>query len=127
MKKILLIVFLFVYTFTSVGYEISIHFCNGEISSVDVTTLPNKTPNCGCDENFELDYCCQTTSKHFQLDDEQKNSAAPNITTEKIFEYLIPVEKNTFETENIFFLSFNSDTSPHLTTSFQKLYCAYLI
>ncbi|MSQ78804.1 MAG: hypothetical protein EXR21_03890 [Flavobacteriaceae bacterium] len=70
MKRILLIVSLFAYLLSTVGIDVQIHYCDGELSQV---TFVGSDANCGCED--EDDDCCENEHYHFKNQTEHKTAS----------------------------------------------------
>ena len=70
------------YLFVSVGIGYNMHFCGGNLSSVDLYT---KTSACCCDEDAEMaNNCCNDESSFFQFTPHQKLADNTNISVKEI-------------------------------------------
>ena len=58
MKKILAILIMLMYGFSSTGMTISLHYCCGKLKSIDWTVPKHK--NCGHQKNMGGKPCCET-------------------------------------------------------------------
>ena len=69
MKKFLIAILAIVYLAVSSGVAMSIHYCMGKISSVDLMHSSDKCSNCGMKKS---DGCCKDEFKIVKLSDSHK-------------------------------------------------------
>ena len=71
MKKFLIAILAIVYLTVSSGVAMTIHYCKGKISSVDLLTHSDKCGKCGM-KNKDKNGCCKDEFKIVKLNDSQK-------------------------------------------------------
>lgn len=82
MKVFSSIFFSIFYLFVSVGIGYNMHYCGGNLSSVDLYT---KTSACCCDEDAEMaNNCCDDENSYFQFTSDQKLAERTSITVTEI-------------------------------------------
>ena len=69
MKKILIAILALVYLTVSSGFAMTIHYCMGKVSSVDLMHNTNKCGKCGMKTSAG---CCKEEFKIFKLNDSHK-------------------------------------------------------
>ena len=83
MKKLVVIFFLVIYGFASIGATVHTHYCMGEY--VGTSLLENeggKCGKCGMKESTKKNGCCNDEHKEFKLKtDHQKGSVADFVKT----------------------------------------------
>ena len=78
-SSILSVVF---YLLVSIGIGYNVHYCGGNLSSVD---LYAKSSACCCDEDMEMaNNCCVDESSYFQFTSDQKLAERANISVQEI-------------------------------------------
>ena len=127
MKKFITSLILFFYTVFGSGFVITTHFCAGEVSSINLNKPLGEKPNCGCDENFEMDFCCKDEFKNFKIENEQKKIKEQSFS----FDNKLDVSKKIFLIQNYYLanlqftdLDFFHPPNKHTT---QQINCSFLI
>ena len=89
MKKLLAIVVLLMYGFSSTGMSISLHYCCGKLKSIDWTVPKHKS--CGDTQNMGGKPCCETKlissndNSDQDLSQDVLKPAPPDLIEPKIF------------------------------------------
>lgn len=95
MKKVLIATLAIIYLTVSSGVSMTIHYCMGKVSSVELLTHTEKCGKCGMKTNSG---CCKDEVKVFKIDDSHKL-----ITNDiKIFTPVSIVNNSTIFFEPIF-------------------------
>jgi hypothetical protein len=100
MKKITAIFLTCFYLFASVGVAVNVHYCGGELESVELVT---KTAKCCCGDAEVLSMCCDDETFYVQLDKEDKLSSGFSYS----FEQLQAIVSHSPTIENPIFLKNN--------------------
>jgi len=61
MKKIAIIVLMFLYLIPAIGVSATVHYCVSKLSSI--TFIDNGEPKCGCNEKAMKKNCCNEFRK----------------------------------------------------------------
>lgn len=70
MKKLLQILFIFIYLLPTVGLTVAYHFCGDTLVSASIASAnAGKEPSDCCGEDQDDDTCCHTQFKSYKLDD----------------------------------------------------------
>lgn len=68
MNRIGAFLFIGLYLLTSAGLTVNVHYCLGQLDSIQVFAPP---PHCCCDDVPGMIGCCDNETYFFQLDEEQ--------------------------------------------------------
>ena len=71
MKIAFSIFVLSVYFAVTLGITVTLHFCGGTLTSVQVLTGSSKNDACSCDNESSADGCCKTEVKSIHFNDDQ--------------------------------------------------------
>lgn len=71
MKKITVILLMFLYLIPAIGITVSAHYCGGRLSSVSLNPF-DTSHKCSCGSKKMKKDCCKDVVNTFELDDEQK-------------------------------------------------------
>lgn len=85
MNKVLIILFSAYYMLASVGVAINVHYCAGEVSSIDVLS---KKSLCCCESDGQRSSCCDDETLFFQMDDEQQFFQSSKMNFEQSFKMI---------------------------------------
>ncbi|MEM7659622.1 MAG: hypothetical protein AAF399_26135 [Bacteroidota bacterium] len=72
MNRIAAILLMGLYLLTSTGLTVNVHYCLGQIDSIQVFAPP---PHCCCDDFPGMRGCCDDETFFFQLDEDQITSS----------------------------------------------------
>jgi hypothetical protein len=132
LKKLGIILLMFIYGVTTVGATVHLHFCMDKFIGWDLSQTQNNTcSKCGMKESATKKGCCKDEVKQLKIDtDHQKSSAA--IFVSVFHPPIINAVPSLFEfTKAVFDENSNSiNYSPPLLPTIQKLtvlYCTYRI
>ena len=70
MKKIILILVLFLYLIPSIGITVSAHYCSGKLSGISFGSQKQKT--CGCKVGSVRKSCCEDVVLSMKIKDDQQ-------------------------------------------------------
>ncbi len=82
------------YFVLTVGIAISVHYCQGEVESVNITS----ESSCCCGVMENMADCCSDTEFQLQLDIDQFFSSSPKIQFENTFIDFPVIDKNSIQT-----------------------------
>ena len=87
MKKMFIIILILVYSFPTIGFSCTIHYCGGQFSSMSLGF--SNTKSCGCDPKFEKKGCCDNKTITFKNDSKhQKTEQFKVAKTELVVEQI---------------------------------------
>jgi hypothetical protein len=125
MKKLLVAILAIVYLAVSSGVAMSIHYCMGKISSVDLMHTGDKCSKCGMKKT---DGCCKDEFKIVKLSDSHKLiSNEINISTPVA---IIENASSLFDAQaysSVSQLHYNNHSPPPPDVSLNILYCVFRI
>lgn len=76
MKRFTIILFTAFYASLSLGFDLNLHYCGGQLSGVSVAI---QAPTCCCDGEQGLSDCCKDAQLSIQMDVDQVNMANPGF------------------------------------------------
>jgi hypothetical protein len=82
MKKLLVIMLMLVYGFSSTGMTLQLHYCCGKLKSVELA--PVKDPGCGNKHKMGSKPCCETKNIN-------SKSKSDQVSTQLVYKVLNPV------------------------------------
>ncbi|QQS28964.1 MAG: hypothetical protein IPM47_19355 [Sphingobacteriales bacterium] len=109
MKKIAVILLMFLYLIPAIGVTISTHYCGGKVTSVSFNPFDTKH-KCPCGSKKMKKNCCKDETTTFKLEDEQRK-------TQQVFCNFIKIKISDFQPALTSNLTFNY-RSPLLFTEF---------
>jgi len=80
MKKLAAILFSVFYLVATVGVAVNVHYCHGEIQSVEIFTGEN---SCCCGDKANTNTCCQIDSQLIQFENETASTSNFRLTIEE--------------------------------------------
>ncbi len=133
MKKIIVLLLLFVYTITTIGATLHLHYCMGKyVGWSFFENHNNECGKCGMKEDEKKKGCCKDENKTFKLNADHQKSSVPDFSflTNTIFitvpiNYFVFAKKTITEDKNNF-KNYRPPPNIH-TNSLQVLYCSFLI
>lgn len=90
MKQVTVILFSLFYLLTTVGFSLNVHYCGGNISTVNLVS----EPSCCCSSEKDADNCCDDEVIRIQVDDVQNNTPSQRIDI-TLFSTIVTVIYNT--------------------------------
>ncbi|MGQ7869561.1 HYC_CC_PP family protein [Sunxiuqinia sp. sy24] len=90
MKKLVSIVFSIFYLTLTIGLAVNVHYCQGELESVDLYAVND---SCCCGDTSPDQSCCQNEARFFKLDHEPRLVTSPRLEVESLVIDLLPVEQ----------------------------------
>lgn len=131
LKKFVTILLLIVYSTTSIGATVHLHFCMDKFVGWNLTHNENeKCGKCGMKEDATKKGCCKDEHKQLKIDSDQKSSSVASFM--EVFQVPIllqPLYNYNFQ-ENKFKKVTNTYFHPPPLLPIQKLnilYCSFLI
>ena len=123
MKKLGILLLIFIYSSTVFGYSVNKFYCCGKLSAISIST--NFDFKCSCKS---MPDCCKTVKTNFKIKD--CHFANPHALYNENFIFDLTREK-LFSTVEQFQLysttSFNSHSPPINSTTLYSLFCTYRI
>jgi hypothetical protein len=99
-KKLVVIILLFVYSLETVGFTVHYHYCMNDLVGWDYTKKDNKKcVKCGMSESKTKKGCCKDEAKQLKLDTDHQKST---ITHEFDFFQFVANVPNYFDYKDIF-------------------------
>lgn len=86
MKRISVILLMFLYLILAIGINGSVHYCGGDIASITVNGI-GSSEKCGCGSKRMASDCCNDKDFSFQLDDDQYKAPQFSFNTVKSFDF----------------------------------------
>ena len=121
MKKIAIILLLFVYGFTTVGATVHVHYCMNKFVGWELGdhNEDEKCGKCGMTESKTKNGCCKDEVKQVKLNGDYHKSAINNLAKLNLALYIIPTneEFSFFNNVNIFLKKEQIYPPPNITTA----------
>ena len=131
MKKLVVILLLFVYGVTTVGATVHLHFCMNKFVGWDFSENENRTcSKCGMKDVAIKKGCCKDEHKQLKIDNDHQKSTVTFLTNElaaPIILSILPIHTFAILGQKLHLATYN--LPPH-TPPIQRLhilYCTYLI
>jgi hypothetical protein len=130
-KKLVVIFFLVIYGFASIGATLHTHYCMGEY--VGTTLLKNKSGKCGkcgMKESNKKNGCCKDEHKEYKLKTEQQKGNTSHFV--KAISIALELHKyqdykiSTIQVVNSCFSNYHPPPDIHIQ-NLHVLYCTFLI
>ncbi len=126
MKRSVTIVFLSFYVLISLGLTINLHYCGGQLESLD---LFGNTESCCCGGETMNKSCCENQFLYFEISDEQRVSQDYRILTIPSFDLNIQPAIDITLLNNEIELDFQrleNNSSPPYKNPFWILNCSLI-
>jgi len=72
MKKLLLILVLFLYLIPAIGVTVSVHYCKGELARISFGSEQQQEQTCGCKISSVRKKCCENVVLSMKIKDDQQ-------------------------------------------------------
>jgi hypothetical protein len=112
MKRITVILLMFLYMIPAIGVTVSAHYCGGKVTSVSFNPFDTKH-KCPCGSKKMKKDCCKDETTTFKLDDEQQKTKQISCNVVKITDFQPAVPTNLTFDYHTPLLSTEFDHSTH--------------
>jgi hypothetical protein len=128
LKKIIIILVLFVYSAATMGATVHLHYCMNEFAGWDLSH-DEKDNECGkCGMKEKKGGCCKDEHKQFKIEDtHQKSSAAKYVELISAPALVTPFTIYVFKATSLAYFTPLSNAPPHIPKRLHLLHCVFLI
>lgn len=110
MKRITVILLMFLYLLPAIGVTVSAHYCGGKVTSVSFNPFDTKH-KCPCGSKKMKKDCCKDETKTFKLKNEQQKAHQFTLKVFKVFTFQpVLVDNFTFSYQQPLILNDYSTT-----------------